>query len=161
MEKKKLADMTLRVTDAKVLAERIAELERELAEARESNTKLLLVAQEWKRNWLKSPVFQTFVDLKHGIVGDVLCALQEGEISRSKAAECLAEIAHGATEVRLPRYRGYFAEDETPVEKCERLEAINKQLVEALEGIFKKLNDLIGKSRGVAPIQRPPRGTVG
>jgi hypothetical protein len=110
-------------------AERIAELERELAEAR---ARLAFAVRRETQVWLDSPAFQTFVDLKHGIVGDVLCALQEGEISRGKAAECLAEIAHGATEVRLPRYRGYFAEDETPVEKCERLEAINAQLVEAL-----------------------------
>lgn len=47
------------------------------------------------------PDFVTFVNLKHGIVGTILAALQDGQISRGKAAEALAEVAHGV-EPRLP-----------------------------------------------------------
>lgn len=49
----------------------------------------------------QKPAFSTFCDLKHGIVGDILKLLQEGQISRGKAAESLAEIAHGVTP-RIP-----------------------------------------------------------
>jgi hypothetical protein len=105
--------------------QRIAALE---AERDKLQTRLGKQFKRETQKWLQSPAFDTFVDLKHGVVGKVLSALQEGEISRGRAAECLAEIAHGATEVQMPKHRGFFAEDETPVERCEKTEA---QLVAA------------------------------
>jgi hypothetical protein len=100
-------------------------------EAEKWKTRAIEGAQEWKRAWLASPVLKTFVNFKHGIVGDVLFALQEGEISRGKAAEALAEIAHGATSVRLPKYRGIFGEDENP---CDVVESLRARIRE-LEGV--------------------------
>lgn len=68
----------------------------------------------------QKPDFATFVELKHGIVGAILWALQNGEISRSKAAEALAEVAHGATDVQLPKVADAIPEDVTPLELWER-----------------------------------------
>jgi hypothetical protein len=67
------------------------------------------------------PDFGAFVELKHGIVGTILWALQNGEISRSKAAEALAEVAHGAIEVRLPDVPDAIPERVTPLELWQAL----------------------------------------
>jgi hypothetical protein len=76
------------------------------------------------RQRTQKPDFQTFVELKHGIVGTILWALQNGEISRSKAAEALAEVAHGATEVRLPNVPDAIPEDVVPLELYRRLQEL-------------------------------------
>lgn len=111
---------------------RIAELERENARLKQS---AIDAASEWKRDYLSSPVPRTAAELKHGPAGLVLYALQDGEISRGKAAEALAELMHGATEVRLPPAEGYFAEDDIPLEICKSQQATIRALAEALEDI--------------------------
>lgn len=71
----------------------------EISQLKQENARLIRAES---RQWYGSPAFQTFVDLKYGVIGDVLTALRDGRITCGRAAECLAEIAHGATEVRLP-----------------------------------------------------------
>jgi hypothetical protein len=85
----------------------IAQLEAELAQLRE-----IVISETRARS--KKPDFKTFVELKHGVVGDILWMLQDCQISRGKAAEALAEVAHGV-EPRLPKPEGYpIPEDVTP-----------------------------------------------
>lgn len=50
---------------------------------------------------LPEPIMDLFVELKHGPAGKILDYLQDGRISRGKAAEALAEIAYGR-EPQLP-----------------------------------------------------------
>lgn len=74
--------------------------------------------------WQSSPAYETFVTLKHGAVGHILRMLQGGQISRGRAAETLAELAHGISpdRVRMPEpVSPLFDEDETPAETCQRL----------------------------------------
>lgn len=85
----------------------------EIAQLRASNAALI---REGMKRWQESPAFDTFCELKHGPSGRVLSALQDGEISRGRAAECLAEIAHGATEVNLPECTWSFGDNEIPAE---------------------------------------------
>jgi hypothetical protein len=93
------------------LVKRIEELEGLNAELVESS----------RQDWLKSPAFQTFIDLKHGPIGTILMLLQEGQISRGKCAEALAELAHGIApeDARLPAFsESVFTDDQTPSEVC-------------------------------------------
>lgn len=114
---------TIRRQEAE-LAEQGAEIEKFKSQAVER-------AKRSFNEWYKSPAFKTFVDLKYGVVGKVLFALQEGEITRVRAAECLAEIAHGATEVSIPEYRGVFAEDENPADVVAELRKDKERLCAA------------------------------
>jgi hypothetical protein len=102
--------------------------EREIATLRAENEQLktdnVRLIRAEMRKWHDSPAFDTFVELKHGPSGAVLRALQDGEITCGKAAECLAELAHGATEVRIPESQGdTFGEDELPGEVVRALRA--------------------------------------
>lgn len=76
-----------------------------------------------QRKWTRSPAFSTYIELKEGPAGRVLAALQDGLISRNKAAEALAEIAHGATEVSMPEPSDIFGLDEIPAETVVKLRA--------------------------------------
>lgn len=51
--------------------------------------------RESRDEWLKSWGFGLFAVLKHGPIGEVLSLLQDGWISRGKAAEAMAEIMLG------------------------------------------------------------------
>lgn len=53
--------------------------------------------RESRDEWLKSWGFGLFAVLKHGPIGEVLALLQDGWISRGKAAEAMAEIMLGNT----------------------------------------------------------------
>jgi hypothetical protein len=125
-----MADCDQELADLRAAKEKA---ERELAEAKASFSESL---KREMRQWLDSPAFKTFVDLKYGIVGDVLASLQDGEISRGRAAECLAEIAHGAAEVRIPKSQGFFGEDEFPIERVKQAESecdtLKRDLADAL-----------------------------
>ena len=76
------------------------------------------------------PDFETFVNLKHGVVGSILWALQNGEISRGRAAEALAEVAHGATDVQLPKVSDAIPEDVTPLELYHRVQELETKWCE-------------------------------
>jgi len=68
------------------------------------------------KGWLRTFGFNVYVTLKHGDVGHVLALLQDGDISRSKAAEAIAELLVG-NEPALPESDGdTFGEDEMPRE---------------------------------------------
>lgn len=75
------------------------------------------------KNWLKTFGHKVYCNLKHGDVGFVLSLLQEGEISRGKAAEAIAELLVG-NEPRLPLLIGNtFGEDEFAAETVTNLRA--------------------------------------
>lgn len=75
------------------------------------------------KNWLKTFGHKVYGNLKHGEVGFVLSLLQEGEISRGKAAEAIAELLVG-NEPLLPVLQGNtFGDDEFPAETVARLRA--------------------------------------
>jgi len=114
------------------------------AALREADKRAEELQRELLRKHFDQPDFKTFVDLKYGIVGDILFCLQEGEISRGKAAEALAEIAHGATTVDLPKYEGYFEESETPVERCKAVEQERDQLRKRAEDLQQQVESLEG-----------------
>ena len=76
------------------------------------------------------PDFETFVTLKTGVVGSILWALQNGEISRGRAAQALAEVAHGATDVQLPKVPDAIPEDVTPLELYHRVQELETKWCE-------------------------------
>jgi hypothetical protein len=101
-----------------VRPEEIEELVKRIEELEGLNAELV---KNSRQDWLKSPAFQTFIDLKHGPIGTILMLLQEGQISRGKCAEALAELAHGIApeDVRLPAFsESVFTDDQTPAEVC-------------------------------------------
>lgn len=77
-------------------------IDRLVEECAESQHQAADAIRREMRQWYASPAFQTYVDLRYGVVGRVLKALQDEQISLNRALECLAEIAHGATEITLP-----------------------------------------------------------
>lgn len=84
------------------------------------------------KGWLKTFGFKVYRELKQGDVGFVLSLLQSGEITRSRAAEAIAELLTGA-EPLLPQFEGdVFAEDEMPRETVARLREAVRELREAL-----------------------------
>lgn len=75
------------------------------------------------KTWLETFGFRVFCALKHGKVGFVLSLLQEGDISRGKAAEAIAELLVG-NEPILPKLQGNtFGEDDFPSETVANLRA--------------------------------------
>ena len=86
------------------------------------------------KEWLKTFGHKVYCELKHGDVGFVLLLLQEGEISRGKAAEAIAELLVGNKPL-LPTFDGgTFAGDETP----SKVVAALKQRAEAAEAEKRK-----------------------
>lgn len=82
--------------------------------------------------WLKSDGFKIFCELKHGPIGEVLALLADGCVSRSKAAEAIAELLVGRTPA-LPKTDGSeFAEYETPGETVRELHRRIAELEAAL-----------------------------
>jgi hypothetical protein len=74
--------------------------------------------------YLSSPAMKTFADLKTSKAGTVLAMLQDGAISRGKACEVLALLAHGVgwDDIPLPVESGrQFGEDEVPADVCAAL----------------------------------------
>jgi hypothetical protein len=101
-------------------------LDQALALAEQQQAEMLRLFRLSQRNWTDSPAFETFCTLKHGPFGRALAALQEGMISRGRAAEILAEIAHGATEIRLPvgtPQEPTLGDDESPVDALAKQQA--------------------------------------
>lgn len=75
------------------------------------------------KSWLKTFGFKVYAELKHGDVGFVLSLLQEGDISRGKAAEAIAELLVGG-KPPLPALIGNtFGEDDFPSETVTKLRA--------------------------------------
>lgn len=75
------------------------------------------------KSWLKTFGFRVFCELKHGDVGIVLSLLQEGDISRGKAAEAIVELLAG-NKPPLPALNGNtFGEDDFPSETVAKLRA--------------------------------------
>ncbi len=72
---------------------RIAELK---ADNWNKSKTIARLSKESMQNWFNSPAFPTYCQLKEGVAGKVLWLLQNGQITRSKAAEVLAESFHGA-----------------------------------------------------------------
>ena len=71
--------------------------------------------------YLSSPAMKTFANLKTSKAGTVLAMLQDGAISRGKACEVLALLAHGVgwDDIPLPEEKGrQFSEDEVPANVC-------------------------------------------
>ncbi len=108
----------VRGSSDEALADLIESLTTERDEARRRNRTL---TQERLKAYTQKPTFGTFVDLKHGVVGDILQALQDGEISRGKACEALAEIAHGAEPSFARSTAKPLPLEVVPVEEIERL----------------------------------------
>ena len=68
--------------------------------------------------------------------------LQEGQISRGKCAEALAELAHGIApeDVRLPAFsESMFTDDQTPAEVCAAKDAEIESLRKTLEAVREKV----------------------
>jgi len=95
----------------------------------------LELVDRYRKEYLQTPVFETFCKLKHGVVGEVLTALQNGAISRGKAAECLAEIAHGATSVVLPDSSDLFSDSDNPEEVVTELRKDRERLNWVLDSL--------------------------
>lgn len=111
------------------------EVEKATQGRNESAAHAMSLVQRANQHWLESPAFDTFVRLKHGPIGIVLTLLQEGQISRGKCAEVLAELAHGVApeDVRLPAFKeSPFIDDQTPTELCAAKDAEIARLREAL-----------------------------
>ena len=90
-------------------------------------------AAEAMKEWLKTFGFKVFCELKHGDIGFVLSLLQEGDISRGKAAEAIAELLVGS-EPQLPKLQGNtFGEDDFPSGTVAKLRAREERLRKALE----------------------------
>jgi|SRR5579872_235895 len=106
VEEDREAILPFGVKDSEYVATAIRRCVNTVSELQKDNVRLAtLLESKLKRNvseWQQHPAFETFCELKYGIVGQVLSCLQDGQISSGRAAECLAEIAHGAKEVRLP-----------------------------------------------------------
>lgn len=83
------------------------------------------------------PDFKTFVDLKYGIVGTILSALQDGQISRGKAAEALAEVAHGVTPQLPDNLPAPLPEDCVPSEVLRERDALRAQVAQLREALRK------------------------
>lgn len=70
----------------------------------------------------------------------ILISLQDGEISRARAAECLKAFSAGHfTRDWLPPHRAFFTEDETPVEVVQA----QRQLISELRARADLLNDIV------------------
>ena len=76
------------------------------------------------------PDFATFCELKHGPAGAILWALQNGEISRGKAAEALAEWAHGV-EPQLPELPDAIPDDVVPLDLLRERDEARRQIADA------------------------------
>lgn len=73
------------------------------------------------RQWLASDGFAIFCELKHGPVGLILTMLQDGRISRGRAAEAIAELLVAEQRPLPAAALPEFADDEIPAEVCARL----------------------------------------
>jgi len=113
-------------------------------------TQLAAARKEATQSFHASPAFDTYCDLKFGDFGKILSALQDGLISRSKAAEALAELMHGGK----PSFAAgdpAFAEDEFP---CEVVTALRAQLAKA-EADRRTLAGQVKQMRGALQLGRP------
>ena len=98
---------------------------------KEKNAELLKAHIAATKAYLSSPAMKTFADLKHSKAGTVLAMLQDGAISRGKACEVLALLAHGVDwdDIPLPVESGLqFGEDEVPADVVEALKASMRQI---------------------------------
>lgn len=99
-------------------------------------------------DWLHSFGFSVYVELRHGPIGEVLSMLADGVISRSKAAEAIAELMVGGTP-RLPDDRlSEFGEDEMPGEVVRKLREERDALAAALARIAAPLDCGCNPCRG-------------
>lgn len=90
-------------------------------------------ADEAMKRWLKTFGFKVFCELKQGPIWYTLLLLQEGDISRGKAAETIAELLVG-NDPDLPGVVSKtFDEDEFPSETVAKLRAREEKLRRALE----------------------------
>ena len=92
-----------------------------------------LLRQDLKKR-TERPDFKTYMELKHGTAGAILWALQNGEISRGKAAEALAEWAHGV-EPLLPDLPDAIPDDVTPLNLLRERNEARADLATARETI--------------------------
>lgn len=82
-----------------------------------------VAVREQMKTFAEKPNFMTFVQLKHGVVGDILRALQDGCITMGKACEALAEVAHGAEPTFAKSDVSPLADDVLPAEEIAKLTA--------------------------------------
>lgn len=109
------------------------------AEIEELKTKNRDAFRRSTKEWLASPAFKTFADLKHSRVGQILVMLQDGQISRGRGCEALAELAHGVAvdDVRLPEACApVFGDDETPAETYSALRATFARVATVIQGAY-------------------------
>lgn len=93
-------------------------------------------ADEAMKRWLKTFGFKVFCELKQGPIWYTLLLLQEGDISRGKAAETIAELLVG-NDPDLPGVVSKtFDEDEFPSETVAKLRAREEKLRRALDGVM-------------------------
>jgi len=106
------------------------------AERDEAQQRLRAAIQERMKTFSERPDFDTFVALKHGVVGAVLQALQDGIISRGKACEALAEVAHGAEPTFKASDVEPLDEDCIPAQEVRQLRTERDELAALVEAIL-------------------------
>lgn len=128
------------------------------AERDEARHRFGVAIREQMKTFAEKPNFMTFVQLKHGIVGDILHALQDGCITMGKACEALAEVAHGAEPSFAKSDLSPLADDVLPAEEIAKLTAERDGLaglvVQKDEAL--RLNQETFQSQGRDPGHRAP-----
>ena len=101
--------------------------------------------RESRDEWLKSWGFGLFAVLKHGPIGEVLTLLQDGWISRGKAAEAMAEIMLGNTPNLPERKSSAFDDLEIPCDVVNELRRSAFELSNDKDMALGKLDQALGK----------------
>lgn len=124
-----------RVSDLQAERDRLA---RELEEAQAEVVKLLDECQKLRaRNWKQVCESDWFHNLAYyGEARRVLQLLQDGAISRVKAAEALVELAHGVTPLLPDQWLLAFAEDEIPSEVVVSLRRDLEEMKDKANNLF-------------------------
>lgn len=100
--------------------------------------------RESRDEWLKSWGFGLFAVLKHGPIGEVLALLQDGWISRGKAAEAMAEIMLGNTPNLPERKSSAFDDLEIPCDVVNELRRCAFELSNDKDMALGKLDQALG-----------------
>jgi len=108
----------------------------------EAQQRLRAAIQERMKTFSERPDFKTFVELKHGVVGAVLQALQDGIISRGKACEALAEVAHGAEPTFKASDIEPLDEDCLPAQELRKLRTERDELAALVEDLNACLEEI-------------------
>ena len=143
------AEITFGPDGEQVMAESDAVIERQAAEIaalkselqaahnthdarmKEKNAELLKAHVAATKAYLSSPAMKTFAGLKTSKAGTILSMLQDGAISRGKACEVLALLAHGVDwdDIPLPVESGrQFGEDQVPADVVAALKDSMRQI---------------------------------